>query len=80
MAYVCYQKLSKKKRREIDQAKRATWGSVSPVTKKVASEKVYNRKRTQRWQAEATTLGSFLPFCAFPVSNAWSCDAQPCVS
>jgi len=57
MAFVSYGKLSKKKRREIDQAKRATWGSVSPVTKRVASEKAYNRKKAQRWQREPPELG-----------------------
>jgi len=52
MPYVPYQKRSKKGRRETDQAKRATWGSVSPVTKKVESAKAYNRKKIQRWQKE----------------------------
>jgi len=57
MAYVSYRKLSKKKRREVDQTKRITWGSVSPVTKKVPSQKVYNRKKAQRWQGGSPTLG-----------------------
>lgn len=52
MAYVCYRKLSKKKRKEIDQAKRGTWGNVSPVTKKTTSAKVYNRKKAQRQHRE----------------------------
>ena len=56
MAYVSYKKLSKKKRREIDQGKRATWGSVSPVTKKVKSAKVYNRKKIQQRQRESPPL------------------------
>ena len=57
MVYVSYLKLSKKKRREIDQTKRATWGSVSPVTKRIPSQKVYNRKKAQRWQGGPPTLG-----------------------
>jgi hypothetical protein len=52
VAYVSYGKLSKKKRREIDQGKRVTWGNVSPVTKKVTSEKVYDRKKAQRWHGD----------------------------
>jgi len=52
MAYVSYKKLSKRKRREIDQGKRATWGSVSPATKKVESAKAYDRKKIQRRQRE----------------------------
>ena len=56
MAYVCYKKLSKKKQREIDRGKRATWGSVSPVTKKVESAKAYNRKKIQRRQRKSPPL------------------------
>jgi hypothetical protein len=57
MAYICYKKLSKKKRREVDREKRATWGDTAPVTKTIASAKLYNRKKTQRWQGEPPTLG-----------------------
>jgi len=56
MAFVPYGKQSKKKRREMDRAKRAEWGNISPVTKKIASRKVYDRKKTQRWQ-EPPVLG-----------------------
>lgn len=47
--FVEYEKLSKKQKREIDKARRATWGDVSPVTKKIESAKAYNRKKHQRW-------------------------------
>ena len=47
-AFVPYEKLSKKQRKEIDKARRATWGDVSPVTKKIESAKAYNRKKHQR--------------------------------
>ncbi|MBR4038851.1 MAG: hypothetical protein IKJ11_01985 [Clostridia bacterium] len=46
--FVEYEKLSKKQKREIDKAKRATWGCVSPVTKRIESAKLYNRKKHQR--------------------------------
>ena len=46
--FVAYEKLSKKQKREIDQAKRATWNGVVPVTKKIESAKIYNRKKHQR--------------------------------
>ena len=53
--FVQYEKLSKKQKREIDKAKRMTWGDVSPVTKKIESGKLYNRKRHQRrdWDSGA---------------------------
>ena len=53
--FVEYEKLSKRQKREIDKARRATWGDVSPVTKKVESAKIYNRKKCQRrdWDSGA---------------------------
>ena len=47
-AFVPYEKLSKKQRKEIDKAKRATWGEVVPVTRRIDSAKIYNRKKHQR--------------------------------
>ena len=52
-AFVPYEKLSKKQKREIDKAKRATWGDVIPVTKKVESAKIYNRTKRQRWTEDS---------------------------
>ena len=53
--FVEYEKLSKKQKREIDKAKRADWGGVVPVTRKVESAKIYNRKKHQRrdWESAA---------------------------
>ena len=42
--FISRQKLSKKAKKELDSRQRATW-SFSPVTKKVESKKLYNRKR-----------------------------------
>ncbi|MCL2812062.1 MAG: hypothetical protein FWD25_09280 [Clostridia bacterium] len=56
MPHVSYQKASKRKRREIDETNRTTWGNVSPITRKVESAKVYNRKKIQRWHMEPPTL------------------------
>ena len=47
-AFVPYEKLSKKQKREIDREKRATWNGVVPVTRKIESAKIYNRKKHQR--------------------------------
>lgn len=53
--FVPYEKLSKKQRKEIDKARRATWGGVVPVTRKVENAKIYNRKKHQRgeWDSGA---------------------------
>lgn len=43
--FVSYEKLSKKKQKELNAAKRGTWGLVKPVTKVKPSAKLYNRKK-----------------------------------
>ena len=46
------EKLSKKEQRKLNQAKRQTWGELSPVTRKPVSSKAYNRKKSQNWKRE----------------------------
>lgn len=50
--YVPYEKLSKKEKHKINQARRQTWGELNPVTRKPASSKAYNRKKSQDWKRE----------------------------
>ena len=45
--FIPYEKLSKKKQRELNKAKRGTWGSFDPVTRKAKNPKAYNRKTAQ---------------------------------
>lgn len=63
--YVPYEKLSKKARREADARGRATWGSMSPVTRKAPRQDVYDRSREKRRWAKAPygELGSGGAFC-----------------
>jgi len=56
--FVPYEKLSKKQKREIDKTRRATWGEVIPVTKRIESAKAYNRKKHQRW-TDSSEAGVF---------------------
>lgn len=42
--FVPKEKLSKRKKRELDLKKRGTWGEVNPVSRKVESKKRYNRQ------------------------------------
>ena len=60
--FITRQKLSKKAKKELDSRQRATW-SFSPVTKKVESKKIYNRKKkfTERYD----DYGSGLLFLLF---------------
>ena len=63
--FIPYEKLSKKEKRRLDQAKRQTWGELNPVTRKPASSRAYNRKRSQDWKRELPNLAAskfyFLP-------------------
>lgn len=43
--FIPYEKLSKKKQREIDRKSRRDWNGISPVTRKSENQKAYNRKR-----------------------------------
>lgn len=55
-----YEKLSKKEKRKIGQARRQTWGELNPVTRKPANSKAYNRKRTQDWKKDFQTCAHFI--------------------
>lgn len=58
--FILYEKLSKKEKRKIDQAKRQTWGELNPVTRKPENSKAYNRKRAQDWKRELPDLRPLL--------------------
>lgn len=44
-----FEKLSKKKQREINAQKRGSWNGINPVTRKTENVKAYNRKRARKW-------------------------------
>ena len=68
--YIPYEKLSKKEKRKLDQAKRQTWGELNPVTRKPANSKAYSRKKSQAWKRELPpdTCDFFLTFPFFPIT------------
>ena len=45
--FVPYEKLSKKKRRELDRKRRNTW-AMNPVTRKPDDPRAYNRRKTRK--------------------------------
>ena len=45
--FIPYEKLSKKKQRELDADRRTVW-TISPVTRKPANSKAYNRKKARK--------------------------------
>ena len=59
--FIPYEKLSKKKKRKIDQARRQTWGELNPVTRKPENSKAYNRNKARNWKRDyhETSSGTF---------------------
>lgn len=43
--FVPFEKLSKKKQRELNKKKRTTWGSLDPTTREPDNSKAYNRNK-----------------------------------
>ena len=50
--FIPYEKLSKKEKRKLDQAKRQTWGNLNPVTRKPENSKAYSRNKARNWKRE----------------------------
>ena len=58
--YIPYEKLSKKKKRELNAKRRGTWGSLNPVTRKPDNPKAYNRQKARkRSQRDCDTVPLF---------------------
>lgn len=57
--FIPYEKLSKKKQREIDRKRRGTWGSLNPVTRKTENPKAYNRRKAQQWKKDHDAVPFF---------------------
>lgn len=61
--FIPYKKMSKKKQKEINQKKRASWNGLNPVTRKSQNLKAYNRKKVLKWNDD-----SFQDLFIFPLS------------
>ena len=46
--FIPFEKLSKRKKREMAKQQRKTWGSLNPITRVSKSEKLYNRKKSRQ--------------------------------
>ena len=59
--FIPYEKLSKKKQRELARERRGSWGEINPVSRRVESGKRYNRRKAKQVDADALpSLFSFL--------------------
>lgn len=57
--FIPYEKLSKKKQKELNTKKRKTWNGLNPVTRKPQNPKAYNRQKARRWSDDSNIV-SFL--------------------
>ena len=51
--FIPYEKLSKKKQRELDLKKRGSWGGLNPVTRRPKNPKAYDRRKAQSWKKDS---------------------------
>ena len=61
--FIAYEKLSKKKQRELDSKKRKTWGALNPVTRKPENPRAYNRRKARRWEYDDPQTVPFVFLC-----------------
>lgn len=54
--FIPYEKLSKKKQRELNTKKRGSWYGLSPVTRKPENSKAYNRRKARKWIDDPTAV------------------------
>ena len=57
--FVPFEKLTKKKQRELNKSRRGGWGEMNPVTRRPENPKAYNRKKARKWSDDSMTV----PFC-----------------
>ncbi len=60
MKMIPYEKLSKKKKRELNLKQRGSWGAINPVTRKSPNPQAYNRKKAGQWKDDSHDLPCFL--------------------
>ena len=60
--FIPYEKLSKKKQRELNASRRTTW-ALNPVTRKPANPKAYNRKTARKWKDDSNSVSFVFCFC-----------------
>ena len=67
--FIPYEKLSKTKKRELDKARRVTWGALDPVTRNPRPSKAYNRSKARKWNYDdsSSVLCPYIAAAARPV-------------
>lgn len=60
--FISFEKLSKKKQRELNAKKRGSWHGLNPVTRRPENSKAYNRQKARKWSDDSMTV----PFAISP--------------
>ena len=50
--FVPYEKLSKKEKKKLDDARRGSWQGVNPVTRRSENPKAYKRSKARQWDED----------------------------
>ena len=54
--FIPYEKLSKKKKRQLDTEKRGSWYGLNPITRKPKNPKAYDRKKARCWRDDSSNV------------------------
>lgn len=66
--FVPFEKLSKKKQRELNAMKRRDWNGINPVTRKSENPKAYNRRKAQkRADFDSVPFLFYMPYLSMSV-------------
>jgi hypothetical protein len=57
--FIPFEKLSKRRQRELLAKKRGSWGGVSPVTRRPDNPKAYKREKARKWSDDSSADVSF---------------------
>ena len=63
--FIPKEKLGKKAQRELNRAKRKTWGALNPVTRKPENPKAYHRQKVQKGEDDTLRFEPFVFYFDF---------------
>lgn len=58
--FIPFEKLSKKKQKELNNKRRNTWGNLNPVTRKPTNPKAYVRQKSRKWKDDSSFNRDFI--------------------
>ncbi len=64
-----FEKLSKKKQRELNTKMRGSWYGLNPVTRRPDNSKAYNRRKARKWSDDSRTV----PFAIAAPGEQYPC-------